>query len=187
MKTTILALISTCSLAQLHAATIYDESTDGPLSDVGTAPTILGSLALGDSDIIGQVGGGIRNHFTFNVAPGQALDAITLVSGTGVNHFFGIAEGVTFPTSGLLIGGLFSGTDTDDFLDTFADGGNLGSPTGVEGSSLDAGDYTILVNETLAGSFDFQLRLSTVEAVPEPSSTLLASLAIGLGLVRRRR
>lgn len=167
-----------------NAATIYNEAIDGEISNVSTAPTSLGSLSLGQSDIIGQIGSDARDYFTFTVVSGLILDSITLVSGTGSNHFFGIDDQSTFNDGGgFLIAALFSGTVTEspDFLDTFSDGGVFGG-SGVSGSSLPAGDYTILLNETAAESSDYQLRLTTI---PEPSSALLLGLGI-LGFVGRR-
>jgi len=187
---TLITILTALSLGNLQAATIFDESDDGQLSSDGLAPTSLGILALGQNDILGQIGGGERDHFTFTIATGQILDSITLVSGTGANHFFGLDDQNTFGASAtdLLIAGLFTATTTEspDFLDTFSDGGSLGG-SGVTGSSLEAGNYTILVNETAGGSnsADFQLRLTTT-SIPEPSSTILLSLA-SLGLLRRRR
>jgi len=168
-----------------NAAIIYNEAIDGEISSVSTTPTSLGSLSLGQSDIIGQIGSGARDYFTFTVGSGLILDSITLVSGTGTNHFFGIDDQSTFNDGGgFLIGALFSGavTESPDFLDTFSGGGAFGG-SGVSESNLPAGDYTILLNETVAGSFDYQLRLTSV---PEPSSVLILGLGV-LGFIGRRR
>ncbi len=190
MKKYILPILAAIPLSNASAATLFTESPTENLSPSATMPTSLGTLALGDNDVIGQIGGGVRDHFTFNVADGQQLDAITLVSGTGANHFFGLDDQATFGED-LVISTLFSANESDfnvDFLDTFAAGGNFGG-SGVTNSSLSSGDYTILVNETggADNAFDYQLRLTTV-AVPEPSSSLLLSLGMfGLMINRRRK
>ncbi len=169
-----------------QAAVVYTESVDGEISATNTAPTNVGVLAFGPNDVIGQIGGGLRDYFTFSIPAAFTLDSITLVSGTGQNHFFGIDDQATFsdnPTD-LPIATLFSGAPTEsaDFLETFASGGNQGG-TGVTGGFLPTGNYSVLVNEFEAGPFDYTLRFTVV---PEPSSALLLSLA-GLPLLRRRR
>ena len=182
-------LVSAFPFSAIQAAVIYSEAGDGEISATATAPTSLGALALGDNDVIGQIGGNSRDYFTFTVGGGLELDAITLVSGSGSNHFFGFDDQNTFNNSGgFLIGTLFSAGvgESADFLDTFAGGGNFGG-SGVTGGSLPAGDYTVLINEVALGPFEYHLRLTTA-TVPEPSSALMLGLgALGLITVRRRR
>lgn len=187
MATLVATLITFGSL--LGAATgavIYSESIDGEISSTSSVPTSLGVLSSGQSDIVGQIGGGARDYFTFTIGNDSTLESITLVSGTGTNHFFGIDDQATFNDGGgFLIGALFSGAETEsvDFLDTYSDGGGFGG-SGVTGSSLAAGSYTILMNETAGGSFNYRLRLT---AVPEPSSVLFLGFGASALLWSRRR
>ena len=61
------------------ALVAWDESLDGPLSSLGTAPTVL-TLAPGENTILSSFGGlnGQYDYVSFTLATGQSLDAFTL-------------------------------------------------------------------------------------------------------------
>ena len=87
---------------------IHNESTDGELSDTGPAPTSLGVLGLGLSTIQGSLGGvsdmsgGATNGndadiFTFTVAAGQTVNAITTTRTDDNFGFIGYVNADTLP------------------------------------------------------------------------------------------
>lgn len=168
------------------AATAWDESASGDLSNSGLAPTgvtlVAGSnLVLGDT---GNVGGVDRDYFSFTVPAGLQWVGVTVLQGTtvlGSSSFIGVQAGgqVTAPTGGpatdLLGWALFAPADIGSNILP-----RMGTGAGALGFSapLGAGTYAVWVQETAAGSshyaFDF-----TLAAVPEPASYAL----LGAGLL----
>ena len=174
---------------------IHNETTDGELSDTGPAPTSLGVLGLGLSTIEGSLGGvsdgsgGATNGndadiFTFTVAAGQTVNAITTTRSDSNFGFIGYVNAATLP----------SFTDNSS-LGAAVESGNLfgsgpivAAATGLDPipTSLGAGDHTFILQETVT-PVDFSISFNVVQAVPEPSSAaLLGGLAL-LGCARRRR
>ena len=92
--------------ANLEAAIIFDEGTSvTQLSKTNTAPTILGTLPIGTSTVIGNVANANNNAtattdiFTFVIAPGTILDTIIVSQYVSTDDlgFIAIDEGPTFP------------------------------------------------------------------------------------------
>src|SRR5262249_53865226 len=93
-------------------ATIWNESTNGDLSNNNLAPTVLTGLSVGANDVIGTVAGSNRvptdpDFFTITIPVGFQLDAITLkaysFTGTvGTGSFFAVQGGtqITSTTDG---------------------------------------------------------------------------------------
>ena len=174
---------------------IHNETIDGELSDTGPAPTSLGVLELGLSTIEGSLGGvsdgsgGATNGndadiFTFTVAAGQTVNAITTTRSDDNLGFIGYVNAATLPSI----------TDGDS-LGAAVDSGNLFGTGPIEEAaggldpiptSLGAGDHTFFLQETV-DPVNFSISFNVVAAVPEPSSAaLLGGLAL-LGCARRRR
>ena len=171
---------------------IHNETVDGELSDTGSAPNSFGVLGLGLSTIEGSLGGdsgGATNGndadiFTFTVAAGQTVNAITTARSDTNLGFIGYVNAATLPS--------FTNNDS---LSAAVESGNLfgSGPIVVAAPGLDpiptslgAGDHTFILQETVT-PVDFTISFNVVAAVPEPSSAaLLGGLAL-LGCARRRR
>ena len=174
---------------------IHNETADGELSDTGPAPTSLGVLGLGLSTIQGSLGGvsdmsgGATNGndadiFTFTVAAGQTVNAITTARSDSNLGFIGYVNAATLPsfTNGLTLGAAV------DSGNLFGTGPIEEAAAGLDPipTSLGAGDHTFILQETVT-PVDFSISFNVVQAVPEPSSAaLLGGLAL-LGCARRRR
>ena len=174
---------------------IHNETTDGELSDTGPAPTSLGVLGLGLSTIEGSLGGvsdgsgGASNGndadiFTFTVAAGQTVNAITTTRTDDNAGFIGYVNAATLPsfTDGPSLGAAVESGNL------FGSGPIEDAATGLAPipTSLGAGDHTFILQETVT-PVDFSISFNVVQAVPEPSSAaLLGGLAL-LGCARRRR
>lgn len=182
--------------AAAGAVTVYDESVNGDLADVGTSATSV-AVGAGSNRVLGTTGKTLgvidRDYFTVTIAPGWQLSSITLLPGTGVNgslSFLGMQAGTQVtvdPTSGSATGLLgwvhYSTADINtDLLPA------IGTGAGASGFTppLPAGSYAFWVQDTGTGKVDYGFDLG-ITAVPEPASaaTLLAGLAL-LALRRRR-
>lgn len=188
-----------------HAATSYDEAVSGDFSNDGSSPTAL-VFSAGSNEVFGTTGRAVsggpvdRDYFSFVIAPGMALNAIQVLSGTtsvgpATVSFIGLQAGplVTVdpnaPTAGPLLGYYHYGT---------ADAGSdmlpkIGTGFGAQGFSgpLGAGTYAVWLQETQVGNvgykFDFQVGTA---AVPEPATWALMIVgfgAIGAALRARRK
>jgi len=211
-----LLLIALCACATFAMSSkegvaqivLFDEVASG--LDLGTAaaPTSLGTLAIGTGTVSGTVtGNGQATPFdqdavSFTIAAGTQLDSITLlsyVSGDDVGaarSFAGILESSSIATlaassfddtqnGGLLGGGSLIGTVGQDILSEIGSASLAGN--GFTGP-LGPGTYTLVHQETVVGNeFSFGFNVSSVQAVPEPSSAALLSGLALLGFVRRRR
>ena len=186
----LLLLALACLSSTATAAVIYDEAS-GDLSGT-TTPTPIGTLALGDNTVVGvlnNTAGFDRDVFTFTVAAGQLLSAISVDSMTGTNHFLALDDGSTLDSvtdASVLLGSLLIGSPEvgTDILDDLAGGTGFGSPGFV--APLAAGDYTFWFQETNGTDVDYSFTLSTT-AVPEPGVGVLGLLALVALAARRGR
>ncbi|MEL6258989.1 MAG: hypothetical protein AAFQ67_08035, partial [Pseudomonadota bacterium] len=121
-------------------------------------PTDIGTLGVGTNTLTagqqGEAAGRDIDYVTFEVAEGQQLSAINLVSydGGDAAAFLGLVEGAAFPTDASstqasdLLGGVTYG-DAQEGSDILDDIGGLQGATGFSGP-LGAGTYTIWLNQT---------------------------------------
>ncbi|TWU05592.1 hypothetical protein [Stieleria varia] len=177
----------------------FDLATD--LSNLPTAPTSIGTLALGANEVEGALVQGEVNEldidpdiFTFTIGAGQVLDSVILLDFEGDGHFFGLDDGTTSDFGNgtqLLIATLVgdAGTLNINLLDLTTAQQNFGGQ-GVT-APLGAGDYTIWVQENLAefNVFTYTVQLNTsAAAVPEPGCFVaLVGLSVAAITQRRRR
>lgn len=179
---TLIALTSASSFG----AVVYSEASSGDLSGAFAAPTAI-VLSNGANTVSGSIGnngdtgatnGRDADYFTFNIAAGSTVNAITIDSYTfspndpGVSFLGYVASGsFTGQTGGDIDGSAFINAGSGDFLPALA-GGPLGP-----------GTYSIWLQETSANVVDYEL---TISQIPEPGSAALFGIA-ALGLVLRRR
>ncbi|MCO8121189.1 PEP-CTERM sorting domain-containing protein [Stieleria sp. TO1_6] len=189
-------LLSVNGFADVVTLFVDDEPGLGEdLSNDSMNPTQLGVLPVGQSQVLGVLFNVESDNdpdiFTFNVAPNQTLDSIT-VSIEGDRHFFGLDAGPTSvdPNTGngsdLLIAALIGG-NTGNLLIP----GNIDIDYGGSGvtTPLGPGDYTIWIQETAVDDlYPYTVTFETsVAAVPEPSSLALFCIAGAVVGCRRRR
>lgn len=171
---------------------LWDESTQGDLSNDRTLPTAL-SLSLGNNTLKATTGSGDREYFRFSVAGGTVLSSVTLDSYAGVDGtaFFGIQTGTsitespTSPVVGNLLGWAHFGTGPGNV------GANLlptlGTAPGAQGfiPPLASGDYAVWVQQ-LGSPATYQFNLA-VSSVPEPAAVtgVAAGGLVGLAAWRR--
>lgn len=138
-------------------AQIWDEGTDGDLSNDGSNPSGVFVLEFGiDNTIIANQVGNPRDvdFFAFTVPQDFELQELVIEDYQSADNvaFMGIDSGVTTdvdfmnPMTGDLLGGATYGTASigNDILPVM---GNLGGATGFT-PPLPAGDYTIWLNQT---------------------------------------
>jgi hypothetical protein len=181
------ALLAATATAQ--AATVWDESTRGDLSNNGLAPTALvttvgHNLVLGTT---GNDGSGIdRDYFSFTIPAGAALTELWLLPATSVSggaSFIGIQAGpqLTVTPSG---GGIEAFYGFGHYDNSQIGSDILAALVGPAKAPVPAGTYAVWVQET-GGPARYALDFVITSAVPEPAAAL--SLGLGLlGLVCRR-
>lgn len=166
---------------------VWDEPADGDLSSDGLAPTLL-TFAVGSNEIhgtTGNAGAGVdRDYFSFTLASGMSLTALTLLSDTSVSGsvaFIAIQAGpqVTVAPSGAGSEALLAFSHYDNSMI----GQDLLAFFGLA-QGLPSGTYSIWVQET-GGPATYGLDFE-VSAVPLPAAAwmLFSGLA---GLVALRR
>ena len=203
LRRTVLSALAVALFAGLatsaNAQVVFDDANGNASSD-GAAPTSV-TFSLGSNVINGTVTSpsNVRNFYTFTIGEGQELsainlDAISVVDAAGAVSsdpgFYALIDGTTGtnPVDGFanLGGALYDPSSLGvDLLAGISDGG-ISSGSGF--SSIGAGDYTFVIQQTgdEVSSFSLDFQVSTA-AVPEPTSTvLLAGLGL-VGLARRRR
>ena len=195
IRTHAVALLALAPMAAIASAdVVYDELTDGDMSDDPNAPTFV-DVSEGESTVIFVTDreGDDRDIFTFNVAEGYQLVGVILdLFDTNSDDpanlgFIGFSAGDILPLdpsapdpTQLLGYALVSiGDSGTDIFDVMAQGGGS---QGYDGP-LGAGDYTFWAQETSPTTDDWQVTFVITE-VPSPGALALLGVA---GLAGRRR
>jgi hypothetical protein len=205
---TIAAAILMLSGVTSPAATIWDESVNGDLSNNNLVPTVLPGLSVGANDVIGTITGSNRvptdpDFFTITIPVGFKLDAITLkafsfTNNIGTGSFLAVQAGtqITSTTDGsALLGTALAGSPSaplgSDLLAALSANSLVGGVSHFT-PPLQAGTDTFWFQEgagpnvSAVVNYDFAFQLS---AVPEPASLVLMSLGLAAvaGVAWRRR
>lgn len=183
-----------------HAAS-YNETVQGDASNDRLNPTrlVLSFDAVGQvpgsnvvNGTVGRVAGGAvdRDYFHIVVPQGFVWRELRVgnqvTTGGSQGSFIGLAAGATVPVlpsttsaTGLLGWTLYSNAQaTTDILDDMGQGhATAGGLNGASGftAPLAAGDYTLWIQETTAGSYTYRFNL-LLSPVPEPSGVWLGAL-----------
>jgi hypothetical protein len=197
--------------AYCPAAVIWNQTNNGPLSELPASPTSF-TLSAGTNSIIATEGGGSgesgtnQNWVNINIPTGLQLSNLVLASytSTDAQGFIGVASGSAFAggegavnTESSYLGYSHYGTGVsnngqptvnlvgDDLLPIM--GNNVVDAPGSTGFTppLPSGSYTFLIQQlgaTTNYQFDFD-----VTSVPEPGTIGLAVGGSVIGLLRRRR
>ncbi len=198
-------LVIAVSVGEVRASTVWNESTNGDLSNSQSTPTSL-SLTSGLNSVFGSVGPGDQQDWiSLTVPSGFGLTSVVLagyVSADG-QGFTGFQVGSSFVGSpfsaasyaGYAHFGTAAGNGSlppanlvgTDLLPLMANNAPGGTSPGASGFTqpLGPGTYTFLIQQ-LGGLTSYQFDYG-VTVAPEPSTLLLAALAGGLMLVKRRR
>lgn len=182
-----LAVALAAAASQAGATTVWNEDVDSDLSDDRLNPTRL-SLVAGANELIGSIGLGDPDYFSFVVPAGFTLTAIHVLPGTAVSgsaSFVAIELGdkiTTTPTGGNVGDLLAYSHYGNDAVGTNLLGTVLYLPGGA--SSLPSGTYSMWLNET-GGTVPYRFDFVLASSVPEPSGAL--ALSAGLLALRLRR
>lgn len=200
-------LATTCLFSASAASFVFNEATDGDLSDNPATPTVFGpapstvGFSIGSNLIQGTTVSGDFDILSFTVPAGYNLSSIELVSYTSTDDraFLGAVTGPVW-NNGLGAGANFDASTLlgyahigvgaqaitvnvgQDALDVMATAPGAIGFTG----DLAAGTYTFLIQETAGATFGYSLDFQ-VTAVPENAEyPAIAGLALaGFGLWRR--
>ena len=162
---------------------VFDESTNGDLSDDRFTPTLL-PVVPGSNQLFGTVGDADDDYFSFVLAPGQELTDIIVLeySSTTNTTFLGINFGPIYDPEGNTQTLGFTAIGTDDIgfdvlQDLAASNGNFSGPLGP-------GTYSFWLDEaTGPESYGLEFRVS---GVPEPASSVVLGLML-IGMAKRKR
>lgn len=183
----VVALLSARGSAQV----VWNESVDGDISGARLSPTSLGTLGTGTYSVIGTLGGGELDYFTFTLGPGTQLSALMLSTYVSADStaFIGLQAGSVFtesnasPNVANLLGYTHFGPAVlgTDILD------NIGTGSGAIGftGTLPGPTYTFWVQQ-LGASTSYQFDLVVI---PEPGTyaAVAGGLAFGLAVWRRNQ
>jgi hypothetical protein len=188
------------------AATVWDESVDGDLSNNPLAPAVL-TFAPGSNDAIGEAGGPPgpgslapfdQDFFTFTVPTGYELRSLTAVTADFFTRgdefaFIAIQSGpqITHDVSPPSFGGSASGLLGWLHVAPGDQGTNILPAMGVAGDGatgftgpLGAGQYSVWVQDDKPFKYDYSFEIG----VPEPSTWAMMLLGFaGLGFAAFRR
>ena len=175
----------TCVSQFSSGGLIYDEAVSGDLSDLFLAPTLL-SVTPGSNEVKMTLDQLNQDVFTFTVAPGHQLAAITLTD-------FEILTPISFGNMVVLgiDNGNVMGTSPLDWLALASIGGS-GSTIGdnlighLPSSFFGPGDYSFLAGDAAEGSARLALDFQIVPA-PSTLSLLLISAICFLSNHKRGR
>jgi len=187
------------SLGPVQAVILWDESTDGDLSNDQSAPNAF-TLENGVNSVIGNVGiGDTQDWIALTVPTGFALTSVVLAAyvSTDLQGFTGFQAGSSFIGSAFVAGSYAGyahvGTGAQngmlprmnlvgqDLIPLMADNSPGGTSSGAAGFTqpIGAGTYTFLIQQqgaSTAYQFDYD-----VTPVPEPA-TLATFALVGMGL-----
>jgi hypothetical protein len=162
-----LALLLAFASGVAHAV-VYNEATNGDLSNNGNAPTSLGAFGIGTHSVLSTSAGGDIDDFTFTIPAGATLTQIvpTAYAGFDETAFIGVQAGNTVDHSGLsLIGyqhfGPGQGNMNTNILPFISPSGPLGP-----------GSYTVWMQQ--AGSS----ATYTMDFVVTPEPGSIATIAL---------
>ena len=188
------------------AATVWNESVDGDLSNNPLAPTVL-TFAPGANDVIGEAGGPPRpgakapfdqDFFTFIVPTGyelRSLNAVTVDLFTPGDKFAFIAiqsgPQITHDVSPPSFGGSAAGLLGWLHVAPGDQGTNILSAMGAAGDGatgfvgpLGAGQYSVWVQDDKPFKYDYSFQIG----VPEPATWAIMAIGFaGLCYAGRRR
>lgn len=193
-------VISPCAA---QGAILWNESTNGDLSDNQAAPTAL-ALATGVNSVVGMVGGAnTQDWIALAVPAGKQLTKLVLAAyqSADAQGFTGVQAGSSFVGSpfvpGSYLGYAHFGTGaTNGALpptnlvgaDLLPLAGDTTLAAGAQGFTppLGSGTYTFLIQQ-LGASTSYQFDY-VVAAVPEPETLTMAGAGLlGLAVVGLRR
>jgi len=183
-------------LSPCYGGVVHDESVNGELSGIFSAPTPL-SITPGSNQVFGTTGPGDLDYFSITLTAGEHLVSIRVLEGTTGDNvgapraFLGVTSGpmidpATATAGGLLGYYLFGPVDIgQDILDNLAISNTnpqgFGAAQGFT-APLGPGTYTFWVQEGTS-NIDYRLELNVV---PGPASIVLVGIGLGAVLLRRR-
>jgi len=165
-KTTLNFVLTMVEIIEVELENVvYNESTDGDLSNNGTMPTSI-TFAAGSNIIIAEQASTNPDYFTFVVPEGYELSQIHVENfDTPDVAFIGIENGTSIngETADNLLGGFVYGEPNINTNILPA----MGALTGATGfmETLPAGNYTIWLNQTGTSSnttLDFVINMSAI-------------------------
>lgn len=165
--------------ALAHADVVWNEGTQGDLSNDGNTPTNLGAFAAGTHQAISTSVNSDIDDFTFSIAAGLTLTQIVPTAYAGVDEtaFIGLQAGSTIDNTGSSLMGYQHFGPAQGNMDT-----NL-LPF-ISASPLGPGSYTVWMQqagEQASYTMDFVV-------TPEPGSmTTMALLAFAFTTARAKR
>ena len=191
MKKAALFVVALALGGAAQAQIIWDEASQGDLSNDRLAPTSL-NLALGTNGVLARSGFSDIEYIHFHLASGMQLDAIVPISYSGNDEiaFIGVQAGTTFtePANGANVANLLGwalwgpamGSMNTNILPAIGTGAGAQGFTGP----LTGSDYTFWIQNT-GSDFTWRMDFNT-SVVPEPTS--IAALFIGsLAFLRKRQ